>query len=71
MSIPERPAQLLLLQDSLIKLKDYEVGVKCTVPVFSLTCKHSVDNTSIFLLQPQRIGLVPAVCQKLLQRDKF
>ena len=25
MSIPERPAQLLLLQDSLIKLKDYEV----------------------------------------------
>lgn len=28
MSIPERPAQLLLLQDSLIKLKDYEVCFK-------------------------------------------
>lgn len=28
MSIPERPAQLLLLQDSLIKLKDYEVCSK-------------------------------------------
>ena len=25
MSIPERPAQLLLLQDSLLKIKDYKV----------------------------------------------
>lgn len=26
MSIPERPAQLLLLQDSLLKIKDYKVS---------------------------------------------
>ncbi|KAJ7387336.1 Calcineurin-binding protein cabin-1 [Desmophyllum pertusum] len=30
MSIPERPAQLLLLQDSLIKLKDYEQCITCS-----------------------------------------
>ncbi|XP_031557657.1 calcineurin-binding protein cabin-1-like [Actinia tenebrosa] len=30
MSIPERPAQLLLLQDSLIKLKDYKKCLECT-----------------------------------------
>ena len=29
MSIPERPAQLLLLQDSLLKLKEYEVRWLC------------------------------------------
>lgn len=35
MSIPERPAQLLLLQDSLIKLKDFRVGT-----IITLNDKH-------------------------------
>ena len=34
MSIPERPAQLLLLQDSLMKIKDYKV---CTSEIVSRT----------------------------------
>ncbi|RMX51696.1 hypothetical protein pdam_00008112, partial [Pocillopora damicornis] len=43
MSIPERPAQLLLLQDSLIKLKDYE---RC------LTCSEIALNEAVSQMSP-------------------
>lgn len=43
MSIPERPAQLLLLQDSLIKLKDYE---QC------LTCSEVALNEAVSQMSP-------------------
>ncbi|XP_015763214.1 PREDICTED: calcineurin-binding protein cabin-1-like [Acropora digitifera] len=43
MSIPERPAQLLLLQDSLLKLKDYE---QC------LTCSEVALNEAVSQMSP-------------------
>lgn len=43
MSIPERPAQLLLLQDSLLKLKEYE---QC------LTCSEVALNEAVSQMSP-------------------
>ena len=49
MSIPERPAQLLLLQDSLLKLKDYEVVSDYECLLFVPQCLFIYLCTTLYI----------------------
>lgn len=48
MSIPERPAQLLLLQDSLFKIEDYKVRFMVDFLLIPI-CKDFILNYVFFL----------------------